>query len=103
MKQATSPIFIRLRAVKRATLLLLVIALMTGAAGCFHYSFNTGQIPKQVKTIRINYIENKARYINPQLSPQLTDRLRQKINNQSGKTITQSDNADYDINGWVSD
>jgi len=93
----------RLPLISRIPLLLLAGSLVLLCTGCFHYSFNTGSIDKKVKTIRINYIENKARYINPQLSPQLTDRLRQKVNSQSGKTLTQADNADFDISGWVSD
>jgi len=41
--------------------------------------------------------------VNPQLSPQLTERLRLKINSQTRLTNVQSDVADYDISGWVSD
>jgi hypothetical protein len=96
-------IFTRMAMTRYTRFLFAALITMVSATGCFHYSFNQGAIPKQVKTIRINYIENKARYINPQLSPQLTDRLRQKINSQSGKTITQNDNADYDISGTVTD
>lgn len=73
------------------------------ATGCFHYSMRESSIPTYVKTIRINYIENKARYVNPQLSPQLTDKLRQKINNQTNRTLIQGDNADYDVSGTVTD
>lgn len=90
-------------AIRSISLFLLAAGLVLMATGCFHYSFNTGNIDKRVKTIRINYIENKARYINPQLSPQLTDRLRQKVNSQAGKTLIQGDNADFDINGTVTD
>ena len=36
-------------------------------------------IPEEVKTFRVNYLENKAPYVNPQLSPALTERLKQKI------------------------
>jgi hypothetical protein len=83
----------------------LFFLLMAGCTltSCFRYSFKEGSIPKEVKTIRINYIENRARYVNPQLSPQLTDRLRQKINSQTGRTLIQGDNADYDISGTVTD
>jgi hypothetical protein len=70
--------------------------------GC-HYTLKDVSIPKYVKTIRVNYIDNKARYVNPQLSPQLTDKLRQKINNQTNRTLVQGDNADYDISGFISD
>ena len=71
-------------------------------SSCKVYSFKDVSIPKEVKTIRISYIENKARYIDPQLSPQLTDKLKQKINNQTSLTQVLSDDADYDVSGYVS-
>ncbi|MGN6416622.1 MAG: LPS assembly lipoprotein LptE [Pseudobacter sp.] len=77
---------------------LLLVALFSGC-----YSFKDVSIPPEVKTARVNYIENKARYINPQLSPQLTEKLRQKINNQTRLTLVQNDDAHYDISGYVSD
>lgn len=49
------------------------------------------------------YIENKARYINPQLSPRLTDKLRQKIITQTKLSQTNSDNADWEISGYITD
>src|SRR5215217_5794278 len=61
------------------------------------YTFKDVSIPQEVKTARVNYIENRAGYVNPQLSPQLTDRLRQKINNQTRLTLVATDQADYDI------
>jgi hypothetical protein len=69
-------------------------------AGCYTFK-DIGSIPKEVKTFRVNYIENKARYINPQLSPQLTDKLRQKITGQTRLAGVQSDDAHYDISGQV--
>lgn len=68
-------------------------------SGC--YSFKDVSIPPEVKTVRVNYIENKAPYINPQLSPQLTDRLRQKINNQTRLTLVQGEDAHYEINAEI--
>jgi predicted oxidoreductase len=67
--------------------------------GC--YSFKDVSIPPEVKTFRINYIENRARYINPQLSPQLTDKLRQKIIGQTRLNGVTTDDAHYDIYGQV--
>ncbi|PWT78536.1 MAG: hypothetical protein C5B59_01555 [Bacteroidetes bacterium] len=72
-------------------------------SSCKVYSFKDVSVPKEVKTIRIAYIENKARIIDPQLSPQLTDKLKQKINNQTRLTQVQSDDADYDVTGYISD
>ena len=85
----------------RFSLLLAGCMLVALFSGC--YTFNDVTIDKNVKTARVNFIENKARYINPQLSPQLTDKLRQKVNNQTRLTLVQSEDADYDIGGFISD
>lgn len=68
------------------------------------YSFkDTSPIPEEVKTFRVNYFENKARYVNPQLSPQLTERMKQKIIGSTRLRQTNDDNAHYDISGYISD
>jgi hypothetical protein len=69
-----------------------------------HYGFRdrTG-IPDSIKTVKVSYIDNRARYINPQLSPRLTDKLRQKIVSQTKLTQTNGDNADWEISGYISD
>ncbi len=72
-------------------------------ASCKIYTFNSASIPPEVKTVKIGFIENKARYINPQLSPKLTDRLQQKIVGQTRLTRTNNDNAHYIINGYISE
>lgn len=79
--------------------IFILLVLMAAFSSC--YSFKDVSIPPEVKTARINYIENRATYVNPQLSPQLTDRLRQKINNQTRLTLVTGDDADYDIRGEV--
>src|SRR5450631_1138299 len=73
------------------------------AVSCKIYSFKDVSIPPQVKTIRIGFIENRARYVDPQLSPQLTDKLKQKISNQTKLTQILSENADYDVTAYVSE
>jgi outer membrane lipopolysaccharide assembly protein LptE/RlpB len=55
----------------------------------------------KIKTIKIGFIENKARYINPQLSPRLTDKLQQKIVSQTKLTRTNNDDAHLQVNGYV--
>ena len=80
----------------------LVVAIVSVQATC-NYTFKDVSIPPEVKTVSVRYIENRARYINPQLSPQLTDRLRQKITGQTRLTIINSDDAHYDIGGYITD
>lgn len=72
-------------------------------SSCHVYSFKDVSIPPEVKTVKIGLIENKARYVNPQLSPRLTDRLQQKIIGQTRLTRTNNDDAHYQINGYVSE
>ncbi|TMI82478.1 MAG: hypothetical protein E6H10_09620 [Bacteroidetes bacterium] len=67
------------------------------------YGLRDVSIPDSIKTVKVNFIENKARYVNPRLSPTLTDRLRQKIVSQTRLTQTNSDNADWEISGYVND
>lgn len=83
-------------------LLIFLFGLLSTAATC-KYSFNdTSPIPPEITTFRVNYLENKAQYINAQLSPQLTERLKQKIIGTTRLRQTNSDQADYDISGYVS-
>jgi len=67
------------------------------------YSFKDVSIPPEVKTVRVQYIENRARIVNPQLSQRLTDKLRQKVINQTRLSQTNSDEAHYDISGQITD
>ena len=76
--------------------------IISSTSSCSVYHFKDVSIPDSIKTVKINYIENKARYINPQLSPQLSDKLRQKVVNQTRLTQTNGD-ADWEISGYISD
>jgi hypothetical protein len=75
-----------------------------GLSSCKIYSFKDVSIPAQVKSIHIAYIENRARYVDPQLAPQLNDKLRQKISSQASKLAQlQTPDADYDVAGTITD
>lgn len=79
------------------------IVLLTSYLLSSCYSFKDVSIPPEVKTVKIHYIENKARIVNPQLSQRLTDKLRQKIVNQTRLSQTNSDDAHYDVSGQITD
>ncbi|HSC52848.1 MAG TPA: LPS assembly lipoprotein LptE [Phnomibacter sp.] len=70
---------------------------------CGVYTFKDVSIPPEIKTVKVNFIENKARLVNPRLSPALTDRLQQKIVSQTRLSRTNSDDADWVISGNVTD
>ena len=61
------------------------------------YSFKDVSIEPEAKTVRISYIDNRARIINPNLSQRLTDKLRQKVINQTCLSQKNSYEAHYDI------
>ncbi|HYH13889.1 MAG TPA: LPS assembly lipoprotein LptE [Flavisolibacter sp.] len=82
---------------------LLILFITFSNTGCGVYSFADVSIPDSIKTVRVNFIENRAPYVNPQLSPNLTERIRQKIVNQTRLNQTNNENAHYDITGWVQD
>ena len=92
----------RLKSLHITRIFLLVLFVMSLLSGCNVYKFNQASIPPEIKTIYVRFIDNKARYNNPQLSPQLTDKLRQKIVSQTRLTQVNNDNADYDVSGYIS-
>ena len=86
-------------AITLVAFLLLNFAFTTG---CGVYRFNDISIPDSIKSVKVEFFGNRAQYVNPQLSPQVTDRFRRKIVNQTRLNNTNSDNADYNISGWIS-
>lgn len=90
-----------LKSYKIALFLILFIA--TAGIGCGVYSFTDATVDPKYKSIKVEYIDNRAPYVNPQLSPNLSERLRQKIQNQTRLSLTNSDNAHLQVTGYVSD
>jgi hypothetical protein len=89
---------------KKFGLMAVAYLLLSFAFSCKFYSFRDVSIDyTKIKTIKIGFIENKARIVNPQLSPQLTDKLQQKIVNQTRLSRTNNDDANLQIAGYISD
>lgn len=80
----------------------LLIILLFNFSTCKYSFTDATDIPADVKTFRVNYLENKAAYVNTQLSPQLTEKLKQKIINTTRLRQTNNDDAHYDISGYIS-
>ncbi len=81
--------------------LLVACSFLLLLSSCGIYSFKDVSIPAEVKTVKIGMIENKARFVDPQLGPQLRDRLEQKITGQTRLTRTNNDDAHYQINATI--
>src|SRR5437763_3377544 len=80
---------------------LLLIAF--NFATCKYSTKDTSPIPPEVKTFRVVSFQNKARYVNTQLAPQLTERVKQKVIGQTRLREVNTDDAHYDISGYISD
>lgn len=80
---------------------ILVLALVSIQGTC-RVGTRDVSIEPEAKTVKINLIENRARYVNPQLAPKLTDKLRQKVVNQTRLTQTNGE-ADYEISAVITD
>lgn len=65
------------------------------------YSANGASIDPEAKTVMVRFIENRAPQNNPQLSQQVTEKLRQKILAQTRLTQTNEQNADYEFKGTI--
>lgn len=64
---------------------------------CNIYKFKDVSIDPRAKTCHIVPVTNTAPYFNPQLAPQLSDKLRQKVNNQTRLSLIPREDADYFI------
>lgn len=80
-------------------LLVMVFAMITGCS--VRYSFRDAVIPADVKTVKVGFVENRASYVNPQLSQKFFDKIQQKIIGGTKLTRTNDDNADYVISSTI--
>lgn len=81
---------------------LMACAVCFSLTSCSIYKFkDVASIDPKVKTVKIGYIDNRARYVNPQLSQKFTDKLQQKITSGTKLTRTNNDDAHYVINGTI--
>lgn len=78
---------------------ILLFVLFTSSCGV--YSFTGAAI--EGKTINVRFVENKARNVVPSLSATFTEKLRQRILSQTSLSQLNSDNADYDLQGEITD
>ncbi len=86
------------------TTLMLILSIFILTESCGVYSFKDVSIDyTKIKTIKIGFFENKARYINPTLSPLLTNKIQQKIVSQTKLVRTNNDDANLQISGYISD
>lgn len=93
-----------LMTLKKISTGLLLLSIFTAAfTSCKVYRFKDVNIDPAIKTVKVIYLEPGRSTLNPVLSPQLSDKLRQKITSQTRLTQVQGDNANLEISGSISD
>jgi hypothetical protein len=69
---------------------------------CCFYSLKSGQLAADVKTATVHYISNQAITVNPALSQQFTEALRNKLINESSLKLIDK-GGDLDFSGTITD
>ena len=81
--------------------LILLAILATVAASCGTVTFNmSGATVGNARTCQINFFENHADIVNPRLSAQITDDLKDKIQSSTSLRLVTS-NADVMFEGTI--
>ncbi|HIQ85846.1 MAG TPA: LptE family protein [Candidatus Cryptobacteroides excrementigallinarum] len=87
--------------IRRAALMLAACAaLILGTSSCGIYSFSGTSIQPDVHTITINYFEYRALQVNPTLSNDLTEALRQRFRQMTSLEQVDMD-GDLEITGEI--
>lgn len=85
---------------RAAAIVMAAVAILFGTASCGIYSFSGTSIQPDVRTITINYFEYKALQVNPTLSNDLTEALRQRFRQMT--SLEQVDQeGDLEITGEI--
>lgn len=71
-------------------------------SGCGVYSFSGASISPEARTISIDYFQNKAPLVQPTLSQQFTDALKDKFTNETNLDLV-AENGDLHIEGSIVD
>jgi len=84
---------------------LLVLLITVGLTGCgvkIKYSFSGASIPLAVKTVSVQYFQNRASLVQPGLSQNITDALIDMCKAQTNLNMTSSA-GDVNFEGEISD
>ena len=85
-----------------AKIAVLTMALTFVCQGCGIYSFSGASIPAEAKTISVDYFPNHAQLVNPLLSDNLTNALRDAMTNQTTLDVVET-GGDLAFEGEITD
>ncbi|HNX78697.1 MAG TPA: LptE family protein [Prolixibacteraceae bacterium] len=80
--------------------LVLAILIFATLGGCKIYSFTGANISADVKTFSVYYFTNRAKLVNPALSSDFTEKLKEKLIRQTSLK-EESENGDLVFEGQI--
>ena len=86
----------------KARIMVLVMALALLCQGCGIYSFSGASIPAEARTVSVAYFPNHAQLVNPSLSNNLTNALRDAMTNQTTLDMVEA-GGDIAFEGEITD
>ncbi len=81
---------------------VMFLIMLLALSGCGIYSFTGASIPPEAKTVAVLYFPNHAQLVNPTLSTEFTDALRNAVMNQTSLEMIES-NGDLVFEGEITD
>lgn len=90
---------------KKALLMVktfLIFSMVLASQSCGVYSLSGASIPPEMKTLSVQFFENNAALVVPNLSQNFTEGLKERIRNQSRLSIVRTE-ADANFEGRITD
>lgn len=81
---------------------ILILSLAFFGHSCGIYSFSGASIPAEAKTVSVDYFPNHAQLVNPMLSNNLTNALRDAMTNQTTLDMVEA-GGDLAFEGEITD
>ena len=82
--------------------LILTILISISITSCGIYSFTGASIPKEAKTISVDYFTNKAANVQPSLSQVFTEILKDMFLEQTNLSLSENE-GDLRFSGYISE
>lgn len=92
-------IFIELK-MKIIYKLFLLVSILSIFTSCWMYSFTGASIPVEAKSISVAYFPNRATLVQPTLSQDLTEALKDRMMNQTSLNVIES-KGDLQFEGTI--
>lgn len=88
--------------INRLTIAVIVVALVAVSAACtITITMSGASIPENLTTFSVQYINNRAPLINPDLSQTLTEGLKDRIQTESRLILVEDAMGDVDFSGNI--